>query len=76
MVTVIDHHDVSSKSHGDAMKIIELAGTTLKLNIIKYVSNQSSVQCCELMVLCAPRGVLTNWAEGPIFTVHDRNTSS
>lgn len=35
VVTTIDHQDVSTKSHGEAMKIIELAGTTLKLNIIK-----------------------------------------
>ena len=35
VVTVIDHQNVASKSHGDAMKIIELAGPTLRLEIIK-----------------------------------------
>ncbi|XP_067945021.1 synaptopodin-2-like isoform X2 [Watersipora subatra] len=37
VVTVIDHQRVDSKSHGDAMKIIELAGPTLRLEIIKGV---------------------------------------
>lgn len=35
VVMTIDHQDVSSKSHGDAMKIIELAGNALMLNVIK-----------------------------------------
>lgn len=38
VVTNIDHQEVSSKSHGDAMKIIELAGPTLYLEIVKYVA--------------------------------------